>query len=94
MVDVDVLVPSAVLVAVITEVPADTAVTRPELLTVATEGVALDQVTVWVEPEGRTVGVSWRVAPMTTLAVVGATATDATASAGERVMVGASFETV
>nr|GFC10266.1 hypothetical protein [Tanacetum cinerariifolium] len=65
-VDWPTLVPSAVLVAVMTAVPADTPVTTPVLLTVATLGVALDQVTVCVAPAGDTVGVAltavWQVA--------------------------------
>jgi len=94
MVDVAVLVGSETLVAVITALPADTPVTRPELLTVATPGVALDHVTFWPAPPGNTLAVSWRVVLTATEAVVGATTTLVTATNGTRVIVGEILETV
>src|SRR2546422_379992 len=72
----------ASLVAVIVAAPGVTAVTRPLLLTVATEVLLLDQLT--VRPESAApfpsfgVALSWTVRPVWTVAVAGAMSTDAT----------------
>src|SRR6266550_1627267 len=70
------------LVAVIVAGPAAKAVTRPLLLTVATEVLELVQVTVrpvrMLPLASRSVAVSWSVCPAGTLAVAGLTVTEAT----------------
>src|SRR6266513_1961520 len=70
------------LVAVIVAGPAAKAVTRPLLLTVATDVLELVQVTVrpvrMLPPASRSVAVSWSVCPAGTLAVAGLTVTEAT----------------
>ena len=94
MVDVAVFVGSDTLVAVITAEPAETPVTRPELLTVATPGVALFHVTFCAASTGSAEAVSCRVAATAIEAVVGATETLVTAANGTRVMVGLILATV
>ena len=84
MVEVAVLFPSTV-VTVIVAVPPPTAVTSPELLTVATSERLLLQVTfLFVAFAGNTVGVSCWVAPAAIVALVGVTET----------LVGITFATV
>ena len=94
MVDVAVFVGSDTLVAVITAEPTETPVTRPELLTVATPGVALLHVTFCADSTGSTEAVSCRVAATAIEAVVGATETLVTAANGTRVIVGLILATV
>jgi len=77
------LLPS--LVAVMVAEPGATAVTRPEPDTVAAAVALDDHVTVWpvstLPPASRTVAASWDVLPTRSVAVFGATDTDATAGA-------------
>ena len=94
MVDVALLVGSDRLLAVITAVPAETPATKPELLTVATPGVALLHVTFCADSTGSAEAVSCRVAATAIEAVVGATETLVTAAKGTRVMVGLILATV
>ena len=77
---VDVKPPSCV-VTVMVAVPAATAVTKPELFTVATAVLLELQVTVlFVALEGATVSVNWLVPPYGIEAVVGLTDTPVTAT--------------
>jgi hypothetical protein len=76
------LVGSAELVAVITTVPGNTPVTRPELLTFAFDTSLLDHVTVCETVEGSTVAVNCIVDPSTTVDAGDTTVTPVTAVAG------------